>query len=65
MAVTGPGAGALLALCGVWAVALASPGPDFFLVMHRGVVKGVAGALAAAVGVVVGIEIWISRYGYW
>ncbi|ADG98131.1 Lysine exporter protein (LYSE/YGGA) [Segniliparus rotundus DSM 44985] len=51
--------GGLLALAGVWAVGLLSPGPDVLLVANRGIAKGLSRALAAAAGVVAGIEVWI------
>jgi threonine efflux protein len=59
MVVAIPGLGSLLTLSGVWAVALASPGPDFFLITNRGVTRGFSSALSAAVGVVLGIEAWM------
>ncbi|MFL0578982.1 LysE family translocator [Dietzia sp. 179-F 9C3 NHS] len=46
------------ALFGVWAVAVASPGPDLAVVLQRAL-AGRRHGVAAAVGVVAGITVWI------
>ena len=51
-------AGQIGALFAVWAVAVASPGPDLAVVLQRALV-GRRNGLATAVGVVAGIAVWI------
>jgi threonine efflux protein len=49
----------LVALAGIWALVVISPGPDFVVTMSRAVGARRAG-LAAAAGVVLGTAIWAS-----
>lgn len=51
-------AGAVGALFVVWAIAVASPGPDLAVVLQRAL-AGRRHGLAAAAGVVAGITVWI------
>ena len=51
-------AGQLLALFGVWTVAVASPGPDVAVVLQRAL-AGRRRGLATAAGVVAGLAVWI------
>lgn len=50
--------GQIAALFAVWAVAVASPGPDLAVVLQRSL-AGRRHGLATAVGVVAGITVWI------
>ena len=49
----------LVALAGIWAVVVISPGPDFVVTISRAARSRRAG-LAAAAGIVVGTAIWAS-----
>ncbi|MEO0994589.1 MAG: LysE family transporter [Pseudomonadota bacterium] len=51
---------AYLWLAAVWLVAAATPGPNFFAVMHVAAQNGRRSALAVALGTVVGTAIWAS-----
>jgi threonine efflux protein len=49
----------LLALAGIWALVVLSPGPDFVVTVSRAAVSRRTG-LAAAAGIVLGTAIWAS-----
>lgn len=51
-------AGSVAALFAVWAIAVASPGPDLVVVLQRAL-AGRSHGLATAAGVVAGITVWI------
>lgn len=51
-------AGSVVALFAVWAIAVASPGPDLVVVLQRSL-AGRRHGLTTAVGVVAGITVWI------
>ncbi|GAA4391970.1 LysE family translocator [Brevibacterium pityocampae] len=53
-------AGAWAVLLGTWAVAVASPGPDFVAVLRGSMAGGTARGLRVAAGVVAGIAVWIA-----
>ena len=53
-------AGAWAVLLGTWAVAVASPGPDFVAVLRGSMAGGTARGLRVAAGVVAGIAAWIA-----
>lgn len=53
-------AGAWAVLLGVWAGAVASPGPDFAVVLRTSLTGGIRLGLAAAAGVTGGIVVWIG-----
>ncbi len=55
---------ALLALIGplaiVWALAVATPGPNFFAILTAGLERGRAAAITTALGTVLGAVVWVS-----
>ena len=53
-------AAAWAVLLSTWAVAVASPGPDFVAVLRGSMTGGTARGLRVAAGVVAGIAVWIA-----
>lgn len=57
-------AAALLALIGplalVWALAVATPGPNFFAILTAGLERGRSAAVATALGTLLGAIVWVS-----
>lgn len=55
---------ALLALIGplaiVWALAVATPGPNFFAILTAGLERGRGAAVTTALGTVLGATVWVS-----